>query len=244
MKTTKQIQAELTALYNDFFKKMNINPQSGLWLNAPENVHVKFETMPFLGHNYAEAPVKILFAAYDLGNDESDGIQTFEERHEAIVSNPSSPHIAGTYVATLCLLKEQYRDEWNRILANETKSNITVIKESPDGVLEHVAITNRWKFVTANREYRQGGSDRVYRNKDAEVELFYKEVEILNPDIIWFQGTKGVYEYAERLKAQGRKVYIAYHPSNHFGDEINGEKVDCRTPKYARLIIESQSGDI
>lgn len=235
MKTRKQIQEELTALYDEFFRKMNIDPQSGLWKDAPENAPVRFASMPYIGDDYAEAPVKILFAAYDLGNDElsgSDRIQTFEERHDAVVSNPSSLHIAGTYVTTLCLLKDQYADEWNRILTNETKSNIAVIKNSPDGVLEHVAMTNRWKFVTVNRIQRQGSSDRVYRNKQAEVELFYKEIEILNPDIVWFQGTKGAYEYAETLKTQGRKVYVANHPSNHFGCEINGEKLDCRTPKY------------
>lgn len=240
MKTLKQMQKELGALYNDFFAKMNIDPQSGLWKNAPEGVSVRFATMPFIGHGYAEAPVKILFAAYDLGNDESNDaerIQTFEERHDAVVSNPGSPHIAGTYVTTICLLKDQYADEWNRILANETKSNISVIKDSPEGVLEHVAMTNRWKFVTVNRTERQGGNDRVYRNKQAEVELFYKEIEILNPDIVWFQGTKDAYKYVETLKAQGRKVYVANHPSNHFGCEINGEKVDCRTPKYIRSVI-------
>lgn len=239
MKTRKQIQEELTALYDEFFRKMNIDPQSGLWKDAPENAPIRFASMPYIGNNYAEAPVKILFAAYDLGNDElsgSDRIQTFEERHDAVVSNPSSPHIAGTYVTTLCLLKDQYADEWNRILTNETKSNIAVIKDSPDGVLEHVAMTNRWKFVTVNRIQRQGSSDRVYRNKQAEVELFYKEIEILNPDIVWFQGTQGAYTYAETLKAQGRKVYIACHPSNHFGCEINGEKLDCRTPKYIRSV--------
>lgn len=246
MKTLKHIQEELTALYDDFFKRMNIDPQSGLWKDAPENAPSRFATMPFIGHSYAEAPIKILFAAYDLGNDEShdaERIQTFEERHDAVVSNPGSPHIAGTYVTTICLLKDQYADEWNRISANETKSNISVIKDSPEGVLEHVAMTNRWKFVTVDRIGRQGGNDRVYRNKQAEMELFYKEVEILNPDIVWFQGTKAAKEYAKTLKAQGRKVYVANHPSNHFGCEINGEKIDCRTPKYARLIIESQSED-
>ncbi len=246
MKNLKQIQEELNALYNEFFAKMNIDPQNGLWKDAPENVSVRFATMPFIGHGYAEAPVKILFAAYDLGNDElseAARIQTFEERHDAVVSNPSSPHIAGTYVTTICLLKDQYTDEWNRILANETKSNISVIKDSPEGVLEHVAMTNRWKFVTVDRIGRQGGSDRVYRNKQAEIELFYKEVDILNPDIVWFQGKKAAYTYAKTLKAQGRKVYEANHPSNHFGCKINGEKIDCRTPKYARLIIESQSED-
>lgn len=239
MKTRKQIQEELTALYDEFFRKINIDPQSGLWKDAPENAPVRFVSMPYIGNNYAEAPVKILFAAYDLGNDELselERIQTFEERHDAVVSNPSSPHIAGTYVTTLCLLKDQYADEWNRILANETKSNIAVIKDSPDGVLEHVAMTNRWKFVTVNRTERQGGSDRVYRNKQAEVELFYKEIEILNPDIVWFQGTKGADEYAKTLKAQGRKVYKANHPSNHFGCEVNGEKLNCRTPKYIRSV--------
>ncbi len=247
MKTLKQIQEELTTLYNEFFAKMDIDPNSGLWKNAQECASVRFATMPFIGHSYAEAPIKILFAAYDIGNDESNDaecIQTFEERHDAVVSNPCSPHIAGTYVTTICLLKNQYADDWNRILANETKSNISVIKDSPEGVLEYVAMTNRWKFVTVNRTKRQGGSDRVYRNKQAEMELFYREVEILNPDIVWFQGPTGAYEYAKRLKAQGRRVYIAYHPSNHFGDEINDEKVDCRTPKYARLIIESHSDNI
>lgn len=139
---------------------MNIDPQGGLWKDTPENAPVRFASTPYIGNNCAEAPVKILFAAYDLGNDESNDterIQTFEERHDAVVSNPSSPHIAGTYVTTLCLLKEQYADEWNRILANETKVNILVIRDFPEGVLEHVAMTNRWKFVTVHRTERQGG---------------------------------------------------------------------------------------
>lgn len=50
----------------------------------------------------------------------------------------------------------------------------------------------------------------------------------MNPDIVWFQGTKDAYKYVEILKAQGRKVYVANHPSNHFGCEINGEKLNLQ----------------
>ena len=243
MDQLSKLQEVLGNLYNEFFAKMNIDPQSGKIRDSSKWSGSRFVSMPFIGLNYLNAPKKILFVGLDVGNDEGkDHILTFEERRESNMSAAgSSPHMSGTYITALYLLREKYADAWQRI--SERKELFkTLAKDQtlPDDVMDHITMVNRWKFVTANRELRHGAKDRFYRDEKLEIHLLYKEIELLNPDIVWFQGDpKGAatYEFLDTLKEQGRVIYLANHPSRAFPIEINGEKIDCRKVEYLKKLL-------
>jgi hypothetical protein len=123
--------------------------------------------------------------------------------------------------------------------------NRTVLKNLknilPIDLLRSIALTNYYKFVTKDRQGRRGSFDRDNFGISNEIKkLFISEVEILNPDIVWFQGIDfESYEVFKKLKKQANKNTIcAYHPSYVRKKEVFGEIFITNTPHYADLIVE------
>ena len=82
--------------------------------------------------------------------------------------------------------------------------------------LSYCALTNYHKFMTKGEEKMSHGRNLKWLGRDKEEELFHKEIEILAPDIVIFQGKgKKFLKAAENLssKAKVREIYVGYHPS-------------------------------
>lgn len=198
----------------------------------------KFATYPHIGSNYGNGP-KILFVGYDIGMDETPGkIQNFEERRSIETYNlrDKTIHIAGTYFTSLYFLKKflKLEDFWEEIKSNKYggnfKSILNNIPEIPkENPLSYVVLTNFYKYVTINRgqkdpsnhqiKTRRGNFDRVHLDRDAEIKLFLNEIDIFDPDIIFFQGKdfsrilpQQVKEYIKQKKID---AFYGIHPSKH-----------------------------
>jgi Uracil DNA glycosylase superfamily. len=223
MDALEQIKNEITSLYNDFYEKNEIDPKEGIWHNAPEGKKLRFATMPHIGEHYAEADKKILFVGLDIGMEEEKYIIPLKYRRDCFVhkiTNCPNAHVSGMMITALFLQREKYTELWNEVLENRNLQNRAIVNKMRDSfpsyILDNVAQTNFYKFVTVGRTYRTGASDRQFFSNEQEKieELFLKEVEILNPDIIWFQGKEfeGYSVYRE-LKKTSKKVIVSYHPS-------------------------------
>ena len=193
--------------------------------------------MPHIGPKYGEATTKILFVGLDIGKDEVWSIQTFSDRCASLCSWPSNAHMFGTYMEALYFLRPA---EWTvvmercRDLTNQRALEY-ISKEYPS-VLElgnYFALTNYYKFVTEGKSKRSGGENRQdYDIAALTDEILQKEIEILKPDIIWFQGRRLSPEKYQKLADQGYIVYVAYHPS------VRGRCIWGIRPSYIKHIIE------
>lgn len=219
MSAIQQFEYKLKTLYKDFFNELNIDTATG----KVHNHHVKFPTYPYIGSKYGITKKKILFVGLDLGADEMEGIQSFEKRRNAIEEGKIkelNPHIAGTYVTTLFLLKEEknWEESWESI--KNLKSCQIALREGYDALpkenpLSFIALTNYYKFVTCDRQNRASGKDRKHLDKKREDKLFFNEIKILNPDIIVFQSTrfKNNKRVIDFLKKENKNYHIGPHPS-------------------------------
>lgn len=204
-------------LYQDFFKDFDIDNVTGKLVNYP---NIKFVTMPYIGSKYFTSKKKILFVGTDVGKDETPGsYQNLEERNKNIEYDSGfNPHIAGTYCSSLFLLKDCYnwQDLWDNFKNYSTNSNATKIKNHIDGEnpLSFIALTNLHKFVTINREKRSGGENRKFLKRQIEEDLLIKEIEILNPDLIFFQGKLPSETTLFKIKDKKIQIILAPHPSN------------------------------
>ena len=217
----KSIKKELLRIYDDFFKSMNIDKETGILKNLPEKDCLKFQTYPYIGSKYGQSK-KILFVGLDIGADEKiQGIQNFEERRKAIEEvdvSEHNPHIAGTYVCALYFIKEEknWQDYWNKIKNAKTcnqalKEKENLPKEDP---LSYVALTNYFKFVTPKRRNRGHGKDRRHIDKEIENRLFLREVEVFDPDMIIFQSKSfEQLEIIPDLYKTTKTILIGPHPA-------------------------------
>lgn len=215
-------QKSIEKLYSDLlFKDSFVDRETGI----VQSTNKKFETYPFIGSSYGKLK-RILVVGLDIGKEECIGkIQTFENRKSSIEGrfiDEHNPHISGTYFTVLYFLKEElgFVEKWNEIADKGTFKKLLrnykneFPKENP---LSFIALSNYYKFVTLERIKRTGDQDRIHLSKKREDELFLKEVEILNPEIIIFQGVR--FQNAEFSKIisqflkDDRKVYIGRHPS-------------------------------
>ncbi len=251
MRTIKELRDAISKMYiNEYFTPLGIEYDlnecgelcgSGLWENG--NNTLRFATMPHIGDRYAKAPVKILFVGLDIGKDEMKKIQTLETRHESLCYWPSNPHMFGTYMEALYFLRP---DLWKIVM--EKYDNLTnqralteLSKEFTDvaNLGHYFSLTNYHKFVTVNREKRTGAENRESYNIAKETEtLFMKEVEILKPDVVWFQGHKLPQGKYQELANKGYDVYVAYHPSTI------GRTFYARRANYINYIVEQSTENI
>jgi len=200
--------------YQNFFKDFGINSTSGVLENFPK---FKFATMPHIGSNYFAAKEKVLFIGMDIGKDETPGrYQDLAERNIQCEIG-FNPHIAGTYCSALFLLKNLYDWEelWTTFSSYPTYSKATKIQHHKNGEnpLSYVSLTNLHKFVTAERRNRAGDADRKFLMKDVEEAFLLREIEVLKPDLVFFQGKLPSSNIVQKIKENNIKIIFAPHPS-------------------------------
>ncbi|HEY4523723.1 MAG TPA: hypothetical protein VJK04_02515 [Candidatus Paceibacterota bacterium] len=219
IKNTSVIEKKIIDLYKKFFKVANINHKTG---ELGSNKKLKFATYPYIGSKYGKR-IKVLFIGLDIGKDEKVGsILGFTEKRKIVEGLDSNfkkmnPHIAGTYVSTICFFK----NNWGTIRGTKSyKGGIIKFKEKcNDNLLSYISFTNLHKFVTKNRKSRSGGKDREYIWRERELKLLTDEIWIFKPDILLFQSKKfSESKYVELIKQLRKqykvmKIYIAPHPS-------------------------------
>lgn len=208
---------QLKENYFRFFDLFHIDKKTG---NLANNSNIKFVTMPYIGSKYQSSKEKILFVGMDVGKDETPGrFQDFTERNSNIEKDKGfNPHIAGTYSASLYLLKEinKWETIWNDFSKFETYSKATklVHHNNEENPLSYVALTNLHKFVTIARENRAGDLDRKFLNKEIEENFLLEEIKLFKPDIIFFQGKLPSVKIIDSIKEFNIRIIKALHPSN------------------------------
>ena len=225
--TLLELEAKIKSLYDVFFEDMQIDKQTGII----EGTEKRFSGHPYIGINYLNSPVKVLFISLDTGKDERDDENTyhdFDSRRRVIekAGLNYNPHIAGLYATALFILKNDLGEQsaWDSLWGNKDKYKIAKAIRSvssllPKDLIKYVAYQNRFLFVTVGRgsdpshKDRGGGKDRKWINAKRESELLMDEIEALSPDIIVFQGTDGLWNcHVDELKKK-YQVVLAYHPS-------------------------------
>lgn len=232
------MKSKLTKLYDQFFQDLEIDTTTGLVGNQSK----RFATMPYVGDQYEHANKKILFVGMDIGKDEyqtKNTYQDFNERKSNVCAESGfNPHIAGTYAAALNFLKDNYGWEktWNEINKYPTAQQATRTPKHDMGQnpLSYVALTNYYKFVNVERANRSGDWDRKYlvNAKETEEDFFMKEVEVFNPDVIVFQSKHPKWNIIEKLKNLNKEIYVGPHPSYR---EKGGRKPDVYVEKIQRV---------
>lgn len=228
-----ELKNNISTLYRDFFVDMKIDSRTGI----VDGTNLRFSGFPYIGNNYTNAPIKILFIPLDTGKDEcfeDNSYHTLEDR-KSIFEKPNwindiNPHIAGLYATALYLLKDKmgWQKEWNLLWDNResyknNKQLILGVKDYlPRNLMSYVAYENRFRFVTIGRGWKENGErkkerggnkDRKWINKQREAKMLMSEVEAFSPDIIVFQGKDGLWNCNINELKNRYKVVIAYHPS-------------------------------
>lgn len=215
-----KMQNKLLNHYKLLFEKFQINKDTGL---LEKNIPLKFPTYPYIGSKYGNSK-KILVVGLDLGSDKEkpSGIQSFEERRQAIeekIISKHNPHIAGTYFTALFFLQDNlnWHDSWNKLKNISTCQKALKYQDKlpPTNPLSYIALTNYYKFVTKNRKNRRGGLNRKHLDEEFELNFFIEEVKIFDPDIIIFQSTSFNHKdnLLFKLLELKRDVCIGPHPA-------------------------------
>lgn len=230
--TLLELEEQIKSLYDVFFEDMKINKQTGILEQKFRDRILRFSGLPYIGEDYVNAPVKVLFIPLDTGADElgkKNTYRDFDSRRDAVVGGDRQldfeSHMAGLYATALFILKNGLGEQssWDALWKCKDfkiKKAIKLVSDSlPKDLLKYVAYQNRYKFVTVGRssdpsyKERSGGKDRVWVNGKRLSELLMAEIEALSPDIIVFQGTDGLWNcHVGELKKK-YQVAIAYHPS-------------------------------
>ena len=239
-------------MYDRFFEEMEIDSETGLKNCNGKNF--RFATMPYIGNCYVDAHPRILFVGMDIGQDEmflinkENGtnhklLQDFEMRQSAFCGSSLSeknPHIAGTYAAALYFLRDMNDVSSNaaKIILDSCKPFQAALKHLyglPEDVLEYISLTNFYKFVGEGQKGRSNRIGRIFYKECYE--LLQKEVDIFDPEIVVLQSVGFRYgNLAEMLAKEGRKIFIAPHPS-YRGSRVLKEYLQALTPSPFELIV-------
>lgn len=197
----------------------------------------KLATYPYVGSKYGKAK-RILIVGYDIGKDETPNkIQTLENRSDIETNNLRgvNPHIGGTYFTALYFLKDNLNlnEFWEDTKSTKYgKTFNSILRKVPthpsENPLSYIAMTNFYKYVTIGRGERnpetneiisrRGDFDRIFIDREREINLFLTEIEVLNPEIIFFQSKGFQYldsKIKDHLLKKGVKLFYAYHPSDY-----------------------------
>ncbi len=228
--TFQELKDNIKCLYDDFFRDMEIDKHTGI----VKGTNLRFTGFPYIGSNYVNAPIKILFISLDTGIDECSDSNTYhslEDRENIFADGPLNfnPHIAGLYATALYLLKDQmnlqsaWEELWNLRDSHKNAKAIRVAADFlPHDLMSYVAYENRYRFVTKGRgnakngikvKERSGGKDRIWLNAKRESKLLTDEIEAFSPDIIVFQGKTGLWNCNVGVLKEKYQVVVAYHPS-------------------------------
>ena len=226
----RTLKEHIAELFSVFFKDMGIDVQTGIVSGTDK----RFSGYPYIGSNYVNAPIKILFIPLDTGIDECFKQNTYhslEERERRILDLKFSfnAHIAGIYATSLYILKDtmDLQSSWEKLWvlrgAYKTAKAIKVAAESlPRNLMSYIAYENRYRFVTIGRGWNKNGNEMNERggNKDRrwilaprESKLLMAEIGILSPDIIIFQGKAGLWHCHVNELKKNYQVILSYHPS-------------------------------
>lgn len=219
----KEAMHWLTSVYREFFYEMGIDPETG---NLPpyHSETQKFACYPYIGSLYGLGKRRVLAVGLEVAHDNpfGEGIQPFESRRRSIEEKPlekHNPHIAGTYFTALKYACPEFG--WDRF-ANSHQSWEKLLKAGKDlperNPLSFIALTNFHKWVTRGARKTAGTRDRVTFDRKLEEELLYREVAILEPDVVVFQSAEYAKPRFRRLRnmieRRGRQCLVVYHPSN------------------------------
>ena len=228
--TTKELEEQIKSLYEDFFNDMKIDKQTGI----VEGTEKRFSGYPFVGTNYVNAPIKILFIALDTGADEhhnefhDNTYHDFGSRRERVLKrernerNKYRSHLAGLNATALYFLKSYlgYQEVWETLWGYRDRYKVvkainSVLDSLPKDLLNYVSYCNRYRFVTVNRaeDERQGDKDRKWINAKRESKLLMEEIDVFSPDVIVFQGKTGIWNCKINELKKKYKVVILNHPS-------------------------------
>lgn len=148
-------------------------------------------------------------------------------------------HISGTYAMALYILKDLYdwQESWNKIYNNKENTFYSIVNKNaadlPLDVLDYVALTNIHKFVTVCRGCnlekenpvcksadclqpqinRSGNDNRRWYNEKEEIDFFLKEIEVFQPDVLYFQGSNKFSNATLNKLSEKYEIWIANHPS-------------------------------
>lgn len=148
-------------------------------------------------------------------------------------------HISGTYAMALYIMKGFYgwEQKWDIFKRNTDNTFFKIIndnnKELPIDVLDYVAFTNIHKFVTVCRGCnlekenpvcksadclqpkinRSGNDNRRWYNEKEEIDFFLKEIEVFQPDVLYFQGSNKFSNDTLNKLSEKYEIWIANHPS-------------------------------
>jgi len=229
--TTKELEEQIKGLYEDFFNDMKIDRQTGI----VEGTDKRFSGYPFVGTNYVNAHIKILFIALDTGADECNNenhdntYHDFHSRRERVLKRDERnrrreyrSHLAGLYATALYILKSDlgFQDAWEILWRASEKYKVakainSVLDSLPEDLLNYVSYCNRYRFVTVNRaeNERQGDKDRKWINAKRESKILMEEIDVFSPDVIVFQGKTGLWNCKINELKKKYKVVVLNHPS-------------------------------
>lgn len=233
---TTEIKKSITNIYEEYFFKDNfVDKNTGI---VEIDKSRKLATFPYIGSKYGKSK-RILIVGFDIGKDETLGtIQTLDERNKSIEKSDLrglNPHIGGTYFTSLYFLKDvlDLNDFWEDTKSTKYgKTFNTILRKVPshpiENPLSYIAMTNFYKYVTVGRgikniedgkvkKSRKGNFDRKFIDREREINLFLAEIEVLNPEIIFFQSfdfRNLDSKIKDKLLEKGVKLFYAYHPSD------------------------------
>ncbi len=187
MMTTKQLEKQIQKLYATFFEDLKIDKRTGIVEGIYKRFN-RFSGYPYIGVNYVNAPVRILFIPYDTGEDEKFADNTFHDFESRRKKIPTAfdknnelvlnPHIAGTYATALYILKDKMhlQDAWDALWSKREYTIKKAIKKSssnlPPNLMSYVAYENRFRFVTFGRGWELDnfiiGKDGIAIKKNLE----------------------------------------------------------------------------
>ena len=225
-----ELKNNISILYRDFFVDMKIDTKTGV----VDGTNLRFTGFPYIGANYVNAPMRVLFIPLDTGKDEcfkNNSYHSFEDRESIFPTGmlDFNAHIAGMYATALYILKEKmgYETAWDRLW--RVRDSYKIAKAIrfgkdflPQDLMSYIAYENRFRFVSLRRGWdengneiseRGGNKDRKWINKQRESKMLMAEIEAFSPDIIVFQGKDGLWNCNINELKKKYKVVIAYHPS-------------------------------
>ena len=186
--------ADLDRAYRRFFRRLKVDPDTG-----SVSGRLKFAGYPYVGARYGihKRVRKVLVVGLDAGRDLNPGggpTRDTGQFQQAITDPDINPHMAGVCFAAL---RYAFPPEWGwdrfgplNLTCQKLIGKLGIGHLLPKNPLRHIAFTNFYKWVTKGRIGRRGGQDRVHVNQPAEINLFHREVRILQPDSVVFQGAE------------------------------------------------------
>ena len=207
------MRRELSELHDGFFCEFGVDPENG----HVGSRYIKFATYPHIGSAYRTLRRRLVIVGQDIGSDVTQGkIQTYAERRRQIegkAPHDHNPHMAGTYILAMHLLKGESGD-WERWLEQQDlhatpKAMLDAATSLPaPNPLACIVFTNHHKFLVTN------SGTKVQLDREREEEFLLQEIRVLGAGMVLLQGAgfRHNRELLRRLAAHAH-VFVCDHPS-------------------------------